>query len=252
MKKCYFFTKKELLESWRTKRVLLLVIIFLIFGLMNPLLAKLTPEIMKSAFGSTLVTIPEPTSLDSWTQFYKNITQMGIYLVAVLFSGSVSREVASGSLVNLVTKGLDRWQIILSKYLVMLVQWIGALLLCFSVTAGYTHYYFPDNQSPHIFAGFFPLLLFGCFFVAVILFGSTLAKSSYEGLLFTIIVTALLYLLQLFDRFKAYNPISLISENMAWLKGDTLNDFCGSMILSVLFAGMFLSLSILVFNRKKL
>ena len=43
MKNLYYFTKKELVESWRTSRLLILIIIFLIFGLMNPLLAKLTP-----------------------------------------------------------------------------------------------------------------------------------------------------------------------------------------------------------------
>lgn len=81
MKDIYYFTKKELLEVWRTKRLLILLVVFIIFGILSPLMAKLTPEILKSSFGSEVqLTIPEPTSIDSWVQFYKNITQMGIYI----------------------------------------------------------------------------------------------------------------------------------------------------------------------------
>ena len=46
MKNLYYFTKKELFESWRTSRLFILLIIFLIFGLMNPLMARMTPEII--------------------------------------------------------------------------------------------------------------------------------------------------------------------------------------------------------------
>ena len=59
MKNLYFFTKKEFFECWRTSRFLILVIIFLIFGLMNPLLAKLTPEIVNMTIGDAIAsTIP--------------------------------------------------------------------------------------------------------------------------------------------------------------------------------------------------
>ena len=44
------FSKKELLETWRTKKLVLLFVIFMIFGLMSPLVAKLTPEILKMSF----------------------------------------------------------------------------------------------------------------------------------------------------------------------------------------------------------
>ena len=44
------FSKKELLETWRKKKLVLLFVIFMIFGLMSPLVAKLTPEILKMSF----------------------------------------------------------------------------------------------------------------------------------------------------------------------------------------------------------
>ena len=175
MKNLYYFTKKELVESWRTSRLLLLIIIFLIFGLMNPLLAKLTPEIVKMTIGAAMAkTIPDPTSLDSWTQFYKNLTQIGLIVIALVFSGTVSNEISKGTLINLVTKGLRRWSVIVGKMISLILQWTLCLLLTFLVTWGYTAYYFPDNKSPYLLQAAFPLWLFGLLLLGIIVCSSTI------------------------------------------------------------------------------
>ena len=48
---CAFF-KKEWLELARTGKLTVLIILFLIFGIMNPAIAKLTPWLMKTLSGS--------------------------------------------------------------------------------------------------------------------------------------------------------------------------------------------------------
>ncbi|MFV0557439.1 MAG: ABC transporter permease, partial [Enterococcus sp.] len=198
------FTKKEINESWRTSKFLILVIIFLLFGVMNPLVAKFTPELLKMAGGGLKIELPAPTSMDSWTQFYKNINQMGLFVLALLFSGTVSQEVSSGTLVNLVTKGLKRWTVILSKFLNLFVQWTICLALCFGVTWGYTGYYFPDDLTPHLVAGVVPVWIFGVFLLALIIFGSTIARNAYEGLLITGASVVLLAIISILPKTKYY------------------------------------------------
>lgn len=48
MRQLTAFTKKELRESLRTGRMPLLVILSVLFGIMNPLVAKLTPWMMEN------------------------------------------------------------------------------------------------------------------------------------------------------------------------------------------------------------
>ncbi len=48
MKQLLAFSKKEWKENWRTGRLLLLLSLTIIFGIMNPLIAKLTPYIVQS------------------------------------------------------------------------------------------------------------------------------------------------------------------------------------------------------------
>lgn len=248
------FFKKELLETWRTYRFLILAVVFLVFALMSPLIAKLTPEIMKMSFGKSIgLKLPAPTSVDSWTQFYKNITQMGIYVVAIMFGGTMSQEMSKGTLVNLVTKGLPRWTVIGAKYLVLLCQWLVVTISAFLVTLGYTAFYFPDSKSPDVFAAFVPLLIFGVFFLAVILFGSTMARNNYGGLLFTILIMAVLYMINLFKKAQNFNPVSLIGDNMAILQGTKeLAKLAPAITIAVVAALVLVAGSVAVLNKKSL
>ncbi|MCT1901416.1 ABC transporter permease subunit [Oceanobacillus sojae] len=254
MKNIYYFSKKEFLESWRTSRLLILMIIFLILGIMNPLIAILTPDIIQMSFGDSLpVNIPEPTSLDSWGQFYQNMTQMGLIVITLLFSGTMSGEVSKGTLINLVTKGLKRSTVVISKSIYLILQWSFCMLLAFFVTWAYTLYYFTDDNSPHVFLAVFPLWIFGILLITTILLTSTVSKNSYEGLLLTGGFVVLLFVMNIFDKFERYNPITLTSENINFLQGaSNIGNYMPAMLISFFLSLLFIYLSIVILNKKKL
>ncbi|MFC6464878.1 ABC transporter permease [Marinilactibacillus sp. GCM10026970] len=254
MRDIVIFTKKEWLEAWRTKKLLLILTVFVFFGVLSPLIAILTPEILKSSLGESLqISLPEPTSLDSWVQFYKNLTQIGIYLLAIFFSNSVNGEVKRGSLVNLVTKGLNRSAVITSKFLMISILAIGSIVLSFLVTAAYTSVYFTDSISQHTVLGLIPFLIFLLFFSAVVILGSTLFQSSFISLLFTLSITALMYLINIFESARPYNPLTLIVENVAIIQGTTeFNQVNWASVISLVLATISLLVAVKVMDRKKL
>lgn len=53
MRQLIAFAKKELKENWRTGKIITLSALTVIFGIMNPLLAKLTPYLVQ-AMSTTL------------------------------------------------------------------------------------------------------------------------------------------------------------------------------------------------------
>ena len=72
------FMKKEYLEAARTGKIVILILLFVLFGIMSPVIAKLTPWIMETlsdsmAENGLIVTNIEVDALTSWTQFFKNI-----------------------------------------------------------------------------------------------------------------------------------------------------------------------------------
>lgn len=62
------FVKKELLEQVRTYKLLILLLVFFIFGMLSPLMAKLMPEILRQMpMDGITITIPDPTAIDSYS-----------------------------------------------------------------------------------------------------------------------------------------------------------------------------------------
>lgn len=251
----WLFFKKEWVEFWRGRRALILLIVFAVFGILSPLMAKLTPELLKLSTDTKALRslIPQPDSAASWTQYYKNVTQIGLFVFAILFGNTVSGELQHGTLINLVTKGLPRYAVILGKYALAVCAWGGSMLVAFAITWGYTAYYFPDNKSPHLLAGLLPLLLFGLFFAAVLLFGSTLAANSYGGLLTAVVVYGVLAAANLVERVQRFNPVTLISDNMTLTQGtEKLAHLAPAMAIAIIAAAGLVWGAVQLLNEQRL
>ena len=66
MKNYLAFFRKELLEYTRTYKLFIMLIIFSILGITNPLMAKLLPELLNSMLTQGMpITLAEPTALDT-------------------------------------------------------------------------------------------------------------------------------------------------------------------------------------------
>lgn len=108
--------RKELLEQWRTRRMLVVGIVFLAFGIGSPFLARYTPELVKSLAGDQFqIVIPPPTINDAIGQFLKNLGQAGILTAVLLAMGSVATEKERGTAALILTKPASRAAYLASK-----------------------------------------------------------------------------------------------------------------------------------------
>lgn len=215
------FFKKETKESIRTYALLIMAVVFAVLGIMNPLVAKLTPELIPKLMPEGInITMPEPSSLDSWSQFFKNIQQMGLIVTMLVFSGSLPNEVAKGTLINLLTKGLSRRAVIFAKYAAMAAIWTLSMAISLVVTWTYTIYFFPDGKAQHVLLAAFWLWTFGAFLLAVMLCAATLVVSSYGSLLISGAAVVTLMILNVIPAVQKYNPLSLAGRNMDLVTGN--------------------------------
>ena len=173
-------TVKELRQAWRTKRVLVVGAVFLVFGMFSPLLAKLTPELIGSLEGTEMFAglIPTPTAADAMVQYLKNLSQFGFILAVVLAMGAVAGEKERGIAPLILSKPLSRWAFILSKFTAQSLVYLGAFGLAAMGAYYYTLFLFGALE-----AGSF-LLLNGLMWLWILTFvgwgllGSTLSKST--------------------------------------------------------------------------
>lgn len=149
MKSFIAFLKKEVFECIRSGELTFFCILFLIFGIMNPAIAKLTPWMLETLSDSLaeqgmMVTEVTVNALTSWTQFFKNIP-IALIVFVFLYSGIFTKEYETNTLILILTKGLSRYKVVFAKFFVMFTMWTIGYLLCFAVTYGYNAFFW-DNS----------------------------------------------------------------------------------------------------------
>ncbi|SEW34679.1 ABC transporter permease [[Clostridium] fimetarium] len=248
------FVKKEFMENTRTYKLLILFAVFLIFGMMGPVIAKLTPELIKSMdLQGIPFTIPVPTAKDSYIQFFKNDGQMGLLILVLIFGGTLTREYTKGTLINVLTKGLPRKTVIFAKYTVGSILWTVSLVLSLLTTYGYTVYLFPNDNVYNIVPSVGCLWIFGLFLLAVIIFASTLVESSYSCLLITALILILLFTINIVPAIVPYNPVLLASGNVSMLEqGYDFSDVIKSLSVTIVAIVGLIWAAVIIFNKKKI
>jgi len=247
------FTKKEFVENVRTYKVMIMAAVFLLLGMMNPITAKITPQLLKEFMPEGIeITITEPTALDSWAQFFKNVPQMGLIVLIIVFSGIMANEFSRGTLINMLTKGLSRSTVILSKFTMAVFMWTGSYVLCFGVSYAYTAYFWTGDGISNIAFSVFCLWLFGILLLAAVMLGSVLFKNSYGCLLFTGGFVVALFLINIVPKLQEYNPIKLASGNMALLTSEmSVSDFTLPIVICCATAAVFIIAAVALFNKKQ-
>jgi ABC-2 type transport system permease protein len=108
--------RKELLEQWRTTRLPIVAMVFLLVGLSSPLLARFTPELIETFVGDQFqIVLPTPTSADAYDQLAKNLGQFGVLIAVLLAMGSVATEKERGTAALLLTKPVGRGAFLVAK-----------------------------------------------------------------------------------------------------------------------------------------
>lgn len=211
------FFKKENMDYLRNYKALILIGIFVIFGMMSPLTAKMMPDIF--AHMNIAVSVPKPTALDAYGQFFKNFSQMGIAVLLLVFGGLLSQELSRGTLIILLAKGLPRMVVILAKYSAALVLWTVGYGLAAIVQYGYTRFLFDKPVAPHLLFSLFCLWLFGAFILAMLMMFSTMISGAYGGLFLTAVLLGALLVVQIIPKADRVSPLTLASNNVGVMTG---------------------------------
>lgn len=125
--------RKELREQWRTRKLLIVVVVLLAFGLMSPIFAKIMPDLLETLgegqLGEVQIIIPEPSARDATDQFVKNTTQFGLLLAVLVGFGAIVGERERGQLALIFPHPLPRRVFVLAKFAALAILFGLALLL---------------------------------------------------------------------------------------------------------------------------
>jgi ABC-2 type transport system permease protein len=172
--------RKELQQQWRTRRLIVVGAVFVIFGMISPLLARFLPEILGNVEGAEQFAdlIPEPTIADAIGQYIKNLTQFGLVLAIVLGMGAVAGEKEKGTAAMILSKPMPRWVFITSKFVAQSLVYLISFLIAAISAYYYTYFLFGAPEAGPFLLMNGLLMVWLLVFVAITILGSTLGNST--------------------------------------------------------------------------
>ena len=251
MRQFMAFFNKEMMEMVRSGKLLILTIVFVLFGIMNPAMAKLTPWIMEvssEALAETgiMVTEVKVDALTSWTQYVKNVP-VAMIIFILMFSGVLTMEYQKGTLINMVTKG-----IVLSKTIAIMLIWTILYWMCFGITYGYNAYFWDNGIANYLFFMAFCLYILEIWLISLMICMSVIVSSGSMATLLTGGVFGVLYLMGLLSEIKKYLPIQLMEAGGLLTGNGEIGNYQMALFVTGVLSLVNVVAGVWVFNRRNL
>lgn len=168
---------KELREQWVTKRLMIVLVVMIGFGLLSPITAKLMPDLIASLGEQENITIVigEVTANDAIDQFIQNVTQMVMLLVILMSFSTVVHERENNTMALILTHPIPREVFVLAKFAALAILFALGVAVSAATAFFYTAVLF---DAPDI-GGF--LALVGLLYVYLMVFMALSVLASTVG-----------------------------------------------------------------------
>jgi ABC-2 type transport system permease protein len=249
------FLRKELRESLRTNRLLVVVAIFAILGIISPVGAKYTPELLKAiGTGSSGVTViaPTPTVRDAIAQFIKNVAGTGIFVAVLLPMGLVAREKERGTAAFVLTKPLSRLAFLTAKLVALGLTLTAGVAIGALATYWYTALLFRPTSVAGFLGASLLVLLSLLVYASFTFLGSTLTNAQLPAAGIGLAGWLVVSLLGIFPRLEPYTPAGLLDPATQLALNLPPQHVWASMAASVVLLVVVLVLAVLSFRSQEL
>ncbi|MBS4207968.1 ABC transporter permease subunit [Bacillus sp. FJAT-50079] len=249
--------KKERLEAVRDIKWIWMPLVFIILGIMEPLSAYYTPQIIEKFGGlpeGAIIEIPLPAAGEVLVRTAGQLNLFGVLVIVLAFMGILASERKSGTAAMVLVKPVSYYAFVLAKWLHGVVLVFCSYMLGMLAAWYYTYQLFEWVPASDFFAG---SLTFGIWlifiFTLTLFFSSCSSKSGIAafGSLGTVIVLSMISSL-LPEKFK-WSPFGLTGyASEFWMGQSASGRISITMIVTVALLALLTMFSIRIFKRKEL
>ena len=210
MKKIYKIAKMELQTLFYSPIAWLILVIFAFQAVTN-FMGNIEAYVQSQELGYPMSSITSRLFANPWGGLFTTVQGYLYLYIPLLTMGLMSRELSSGSIKLLYSSPVTNWQIILGKYLSMMIYGL-ALILVLLVIALFGAFTIKDFDFPMVLSGLLGLYFLICAYAAVGLFMSSLTSYQVVAAIMALVVLGLLsYVKDLWQEFE------LVREITYWL-----------------------------------
>ncbi|MEK6263742.1 MAG: hypothetical protein N2B06_03085 [Clostridium sp.] len=243
--KAYF--KKEIMESKRQYKYVILAVGIIAFAILDPFMLKLLPKILeqqlKGDLGSLFVTTPK-TAINS---YIKNLFQIGTLFIIFTLGSNLNEEINDEKLVFPYSKGSVPAGIVLAKIthytiVVTILTFIGFLICSY-----YGSILFQGEKLAlsGILSSALLMSIYYFFNITLVTLFSSLVKKGVTAGFITLIITFLSATLVNLNTIGNFMPYKLVQGANLF----TLENYLSTMFFSVICSIIFIIITIIKMNK---
>ena len=191
------------------------------------------------------------TALDSWAQFYKNIST-GALAFILLQSGIFTREYGSGTLILSLTKGLSRYKVVVAKATMLTGLWSVGYWLCYGVTYAYNAYYWDNAVAQNLLFSAVCWWVLGVWVVALTVLFSVVFRGNIGVLASTGAVVLGCYLVGMLPKCGKYLPTFLTDGTSLVYGLAEPKAYVAALVIAAITAIACFAISVFAFDKKQL
>jgi ABC-2 type transport system permease protein len=186
-------------------------------------MAKYTPEILKALGGSDYAALvkamPKPSYLDAYGQWIKNLSQIGIFAIIIIYGGLISSERKSGTAILVLTKPLSRRSYVIAKATVHCAFLALSVGITTVATWSVTRMVFGKSPGGPLWWAVVGWLALAIFFLGVMTLLSSMLESQAGAAGIGLAVFAALSVAGMWEPLRRFSPAGLVQAPAALAAG---------------------------------
>lgn len=256
MKTWFVLYKKELLSFWRSSKWIWLPIVFAILGVMQPLSMYYMPEILKATGGlpeGAVFEFPTPSGAEVMAGVLSQYGTIGVVIIVAAVMGTIQSERQRGTMSLVMSRPVSGLQFLLGKWTAELTILLVSLLFGYGLSFYYTNLLFDPVSLELFIKSFLLYFVWVCFMMTVTLIGSMLFKSTGAVMGSSIVIIALLSLLDgYFEKFMKWSPSLLSTQaSMILTEGRVFRFLAFNLTCSIVIIVLLFITATVVFERQE-
>lgn len=198
------------------------------------------------------ITIPPATYFDAYGQWIKNLSQMGVLALIIIYGGLVSSEVKNGTAVFVLTKPVSRTAFVVLKAVIHSAFLVVVLVAGTLVTWGVTAAVFEEAPGGVLWRSALLWLVLGVLFIALMTLLSVMISSPAGAAGAGLGAYVLLSVGALWKPLSSYSPAGIIEHATSLAAGSEVPSSLWPVTTSLVLSVALVWLAATLFQRKDL
>lgn len=257
MKQWTVIFKKEMLEHARSIKWIWVPIVFIILGVMDPLMSYYMPKILDAVGGlpeGAVIDIPMPSPAEALFMSISEFDFIGLIIIALISMSLISGELKSGVYELVLSKPVKYGNYITAKWAGMAVLIFVSLLVGFLGSYYYVQILFGDLAFSTFITAFFIYFVYLLFFITIAVFVNTWFNRPGMVFFLTFVLTIVVDIItSIFGHYLTWSPGHISSYVFDLLKTDSIpSETWGTLGVTAILIVIMLYLATSILRKKEL